>query len=85
VEGGTGTTNGIRDGVTEAAHLGDERTSLVGFLQRQRDLVAWKLRDTDDDVLRSVSTPTGLTLHAAGPHLDAPEFGLAAMDPSAPD
>jgi Protein of unknown function (DUF664) len=67
---GSGSENGVRGGVVEAAHAGDERTSLLGFLQRQRDLVAWKLRDADDEVLRSVSTPTGLTLHGLVRHLE---------------
>lgn len=67
---GTGSENGRRGGVTEAAHLGDERTTLQGFLQRQRDLVAWKLRDASDDVLRAVNTPTGLTLHGIVRHLE---------------
>lgn len=66
---GSGGTNGVRGGVTEAAHLGDERTTLLGFLQRQRDLVAWKLRDADDDALRRVSTPTGMTPHGLVRHL----------------
>jgi hypothetical protein len=63
------TQNSLRGGVTDAAHQGDERTVLMGFLQRQRDLVAWKLRDASDDVLRSVSTPSGLTLHGIVRHL----------------
>jgi uncharacterized damage-inducible protein DinB len=70
VTDGSGSENGRRGGVTEAAHLGDERTTLMGFLQHQRDLVAWKLRDASDDVLRSVSTPTGLTLHGIVRHLE---------------
>jgi len=69
-EDGSGSANGVRGGVTEAAHRGDELTTLLGFLQHQRDLVAWKLRDASDDVLRSVSTPTGLTLHGAVRHLE---------------
>lgn len=67
---GSGSENGWRGGVTEAAHLGDERTTLLGFLQHQRDLVAWKVRGAPDDVLRSVSTPTGLTLHGLVRHLE---------------
>ncbi len=65
-----GALNGQRGGITEAAHLGDERTTLAGFLQHQRDVVAWKLRDAADDVLRSVATPTGLTLHGIVRHLE---------------
>jgi uncharacterized damage-inducible protein DinB len=67
---GSGSTNGVRGGLAEAAHLGDERTTLTGFLQRQRDLVAWKLRDADDDTLRSVGTGSGLTLHGVVRHLE---------------
>jgi hypothetical protein len=60
MDDGSGTANGMRFGITEAAHHGDERTSLLGVLQRQRDLVAWKLRDIPDDVLGLVATPTGM-------------------------
>jgi len=70
MDDGGGTANGQRGGVTEAAHLGDERTTLMGFLQRQRDLVAWKLRDVPDDILRSVRTPSGVTLHGVVRHLE---------------
>ena len=70
MDDGSGTTNGLRGGVLEPAQLGDERTALLGFLQRQRDLVAWKVRDAPDDVLRSVATPTGLTLHGVVRHLE---------------
>ncbi len=56
VEDGSGTINGRR-GITEAAHVGDERTTLIGFLQHQRDVVAWKLRDVPDEVLCGVGTP----------------------------
>jgi uncharacterized damage-inducible protein DinB len=69
-EDGSGDRNGVRGGVAEAAHLGDERTTLTGFLQRQRDLVAWKVRDADDDVLRSVGTDSGLSLHGVVRHLE---------------
>jgi uncharacterized damage-inducible protein DinB len=46
-----------------------ERESLLEFLQRQRDLVQWKLQDADDATLRAVSTPTGLTAHGVVRHL----------------
>ena len=69
-ESGSGSANGIRGGVTEAAHVGDERTTLTGFLQRQRDLVAWKLRGGDDGALRSVATASGLTTHGVVRHLE---------------
>jgi uncharacterized damage-inducible protein DinB len=67
---GSGSDNGRRNGVTEPAHLGDERTTLLGFLQLQRDLVVWKVSDATDEVLRSVSTPTGLMLHGLVRHLE---------------
>jgi uncharacterized damage-inducible protein DinB len=69
MDDGGGTTNGLRFGITEAAHHGDERTALLGVLQRQRDLVGWKLRDTPDEVLRTVLTPTGMGLHGLVRHL----------------
>ena len=62
------TQNVRRDGVTEPAREGDERTTLMGLLQQERDLVAWRVKDVPDDVLRSVST-TGLTLHGIVRHL----------------
>jgi uncharacterized damage-inducible protein DinB len=65
----SGTTNGTRFGITEAAHYGDECTTLLGVLQRQRDLVAWKLRDVPHDVLGAVATPTGMGLHGLVRHL----------------
>ena len=67
---GSGTSNGVRNSVTEPAHLGDERTTLLGFLQRQRDLVAWKMRDASDETLASVRMPSGLTLHGIVRHLE---------------
>lgn len=69
MDDGRGTSNGIRRGMTEPAHQGDERTMLLGFLQRQRDLVAWKLRDAPDEVLAAVSTPTRMTLPGLVRHL----------------
>ncbi|MBA3363467.1 MAG: DinB family protein [Actinobacteria bacterium] len=67
---GSGDVNGVRGGVIEPAHLGDERTTLLGFLQRQRDLVAWKMRDASDGTLASVRMPSGLTLHGIVRHLE---------------
>lgn len=67
---GSEATNGIRNGVTEPAHLGDERTTLQGFLQRQRDLVAWKMRDASDETLASARMPSGLSLHGVVRHLE---------------
>jgi uncharacterized damage-inducible protein DinB len=69
VDDGSGTANGARFGVTEAAHRGDERTALLGVLQRQRDLVAWKLEGVANEVLRSAATPSGMSLHGLVCHL----------------
>lgn len=66
----TGTANTQRAGLTDAAPRGDERTTLLGFLARQRDLVAWKMLGASDEVLRSVSTSSGLTLHGVVRHLE---------------
>jgi len=62
MDDGSGTANGTRHGITEATHHGDGCTTLLGVLQRQQDLVAWKLRDVPDDVLGAVATPTGMGL-----------------------
>jgi uncharacterized damage-inducible protein DinB len=72
---GSGAFNGVRGGVTEAAHVGDERTTLMGFLQRQRDLVAWKVREASDETLASVRMPSGLTVHGIVRHLENVERG----------
>jgi uncharacterized damage-inducible protein DinB len=72
---GSGASNGVRGGVTEAAHVGDERTTLMGFLQRQRDLVAWKVREASDETLASVRMPSGLTMHGIVRHLENVERG----------
>ena len=70
MDDGSGTENGLRFGIIDPAPRGDERTQMVGFLQRQRELVAWKLAGADDAVLRSVSTPTGMTPHGLVRHLE---------------
>ena len=49
---------------------GDERALLVAMLQRQRTLVAWKLHDCDDDVLRRTRTPGGMYAHGVVRHLE---------------
>jgi len=41
----------------------------VGVLQRQRDLVVWKLNGLDDDRARGMATGTGLTIHGIVRHL----------------
>lgn len=66
----SGAENGTRNGIIEPAHRGDERTALIGYLQRQRELVAWKVRGADDAVLRTAASPTGMTLHGLVRHLE---------------
>lgn len=66
---GSDTTNGMRRGLTEPAHHGDERTALLGYLQRQRDLVIWKVSNGQDEALRRIATSTGLTVHGVVRHL----------------
>ena len=65
-----GRVNLVRGGVTRAAHLGDERTTLKGALQRLRDLVAWKVRNASDETLRSARMPSGLTIPGVIRHLE---------------
>lgn len=57
-------------GVTDPAAQVGEREVLLAFLQRQRDLVAWKLTGVDDAALRAQSTPSGLTAHGVVRHLE---------------
>ena len=56
-------------GIDEPAVSVDERAGLHGFLQRQRELVAWKLESCDAATLQSVSTPSGLTALGVVQHL----------------
>jgi uncharacterized damage-inducible protein DinB len=69
VDDGSSTMNGTRFGVAEAAHHGDERTTLLGVLQRQRDLVAWKLDGVPEEALSSAKTPSGMSLNGLVRHL----------------
>ena len=69
IDDGSGTANGMRFGITEAAHHGDELTTLLGVMQRQRDLVCWKLGDAPDELLGMATTPTGMSLPGLVRHL----------------
>ncbi len=62
-------------GVTSPASEADERTTLMGFLQRQRDLIAWKVSEASDHTLASVRTASGLTMHGVVRHLENVERG----------
>lgn len=46
-----------------------ERTQLVGFVRRQRELVRWKLEGLTDEQARAAATPSGLTVHGLVNHL----------------
>jgi uncharacterized damage-inducible protein DinB len=48
---------------------GTSARPLLGVLQRQRDLVGWKLRDAPDEVLGVATTPTGMSLPGLVRHL----------------
>ena len=51
------------------AQAADERGTLLGSLQRQRDLVVWKVSGLSDGDARGVSSPSGLTIHGVVCHL----------------
>lgn len=46
-----------------------ERAMLLGYLQRQRDLVLWKLDGLSDRDASRVETTSGLTIHGIVDHL----------------
>lgn len=54
---------------------GGEKDSLRTSLDRQRDVVLWKLRDLDDELLRRSMTPSGTNLLGLVKHLAAVEYG----------
>lgn len=47
-----------------------ERDMLLAYLQRQRDLVFWKLHGLDDEQARTVATPSGMTAAGIVLHLE---------------
>ncbi len=48
---------------------GDDRTQLVGFLDRQRDLLAWKTRDLSQEQLNRTTAASTMTLGGLLKHL----------------
>jgi hypothetical protein len=66
----TGAVTIVRGGVTRPAHRADERTTLIGALQRLRDLVVWKVREASDETLRSARMPGGLMIPGLIRHLE---------------
>jgi uncharacterized damage-inducible protein DinB len=53
----------------EVGPAADERTMLLGYLQRQRDLVLWKVDGLSDRDAHRVGTTSGLTIHGILDHL----------------
>ncbi len=54
-------------------HRLGERDMLLAYLDRQRELVFWKLEGLSDDAARAVSTASGLTIHGLVRHLESVE------------
>jgi hypothetical protein len=55
--------------VIETPFAADERGMLLGYLQRQRDLVVWKVSKLGEQDADSVATPSGLTIRGVVYHL----------------
>lgn len=53
----------------------DEKTGLCSSLDRQRDVVLWKIEGLDDEQLRRRMTPSGTSLLGLVKHLAAVEYG----------
>jgi len=53
----------------ETPFAAGERELLLAYLQRQRDLVVWKLNGLDHDRARGIATGSGLTIHGIVRHL----------------
>jgi hypothetical protein len=60
-------------GIDRPEVMADERAALQAFLDRQRELVAWKLADAELDALQAVATPSGLQALGMVRHLTAVE------------
>jgi len=56
-------------------HQLGERDMLLGYLERQRELVFWKCLGLDDEAARTVSTPSGMTVAGIVQHLENVERG----------
>lgn len=55
--------------------LGGEKESLLAALERHRDAIMWKIDGLDDEQLRRVATPSGLTPIGLMKHLGGVEYG----------
>lgn len=70
-----GIEHGSCDMVRRPPTTGGEKESLHGFLDKQRDVMLWKLEGLDDEQLRRPMTPTGTNLLGMVKHLAAVEYG----------
>ena len=61
--------------MTDMPRRGPEKPILQGMLDRQRDVMRWKLDGLDDETLRRPMTPSGTNLLGLLKHLAAVEFG----------
>ena len=60
---------------SQPSPTGDEKENLHGFLDKQRDVMVWKLDGLDDEQLRRPMTPSGTNLLGMVKHLAAVEYG----------
>ena len=67
--GGPGDRRRTRPVIPEVDHEGDKRTMLLGYLQRQRDLVLWKVGRAHRPRRPWVGATSGLTIHGIVDHL----------------
>jgi len=58
---------------TTVPFVGDERAALAAWLDSQRETILWKIDGLDDEQLRRVIVPSGLTLLGLVKHLTADE------------
>lgn len=57
----------------DAPYAATEREMTLAYLQRQRQLVCWKVTGLDDEAARKTSTASGLTIHWLVWHLGGAE------------
>ena len=61
--------------VQRVPFTGSEKASLLGVLDRHRDVVLWKVEGLGDEQLRRPMTPTGTNLLGLVKHLGGAELG----------
>ena len=60
---------------TKVPFVGDERAALGAWLDSQRETILWKIEGLDDEQLRRVVVPSGLSMLGLVKHLTADEHG----------